>query len=71
MFLAVKGANMNENSTGYYNFTGTSGYGGRVFGPEYFFMKENEVLKFSAAVGTNANATKYVNIRLAVFLEDE
>lgn len=63
--------NMNENSTGYYNFTATSGYGGRVFGPEYFFMKENEVLKFSAAVGTNANATKYVNIRCAVFLEDE
>tara|TARA_R100001460_G_scaffold81966_1_gene122892 strand:- start:14 stop:601 length:588 start_codon:yes stop_codon:yes gene_type:complete len=62
---------VNGNPVGNYNFQATSSYGARVYGPGTFFMKENEVLKCVATVQSDTNDTKYINIRLAVFLEDE
>ena len=59
------------NPGGDYAFISDSSHGGRVYGPGTFFMKENEVLKCVASVQSDTNDTKYINIRLAVFLEDE
>ena len=51
--------------------TSTNGYGGVSFGPSSFFMKAGEVLKLAATSDTAASTAKYVNARLAIWLEDE
>jgi len=62
---------MSDAGTGEYIFTADQNYGGRVYGPGSFYMKENEVLKCIGRANTDTNDNKYFNIRLAVFLEDE
>jgi len=63
--------NMSDSSTGYYDFTSNRIYGGRVYGPSDFYMEAGEVLKLNAYANTDNNTTKYFNVRLAIFLEDE
>ena len=43
----VASSNMSDAATGHYDYTSNRIYGGRVYGPGTFFMKENEVLKCS------------------------
>ena len=62
---------ISDSGTGNYIYTGTNTYGARVYGPDVFFMKENEVLYCVAGANTNNNNVKYFNVRCAVFLEDE
>jgi len=64
-------SNISINAGGEPYWQNTSSYGGSCYGPSSFFMKAGEVLKLAAAVDTAANTAKYVNARLAIWLEDE
>ena len=64
-------SNISTSMSGEGYWTSTNGYGGICFGPSSFFMKAGEVLKLAAAADTDASTAKYVNARLAIWLEDE
>ena len=64
-------SNINTSVGGEGYWQSVASYGGACFGPSSFYMKAGEVLKLAAAADTANNSAKYVNVRLAIWLEDE
>lgn len=50
---------------------GSEGYGSQLWGPDSFYCKAGEQLLFTAYSSVSSTSTVYMNLRLAVWLEDE
>ncbi len=61
--------NFNDGTRGEVNYRNNGG-GNMAYGPDTFFMEAGEVLRFKVKSRTNVSATRYSNIRCAVWLED-